>query len=128
MGRRRHVAGRGARGRAARADRRLAARSRRHHPPQPGPAERVLPAGGRASPAFLGLIALALLALWLFQAVYTVQPDEVAVELIFGKPKDELSEPGLHFHWWPVETVEIVNTAEKLIDIGGGTRDPAMPA
>ena len=36
----------------------------------------------------------------------------------------ELSEPGLHFHWWPIETVEIANIAEKLIDIGGGSRDP----
>ena len=85
---------------------------------------RVLPGGGRTSPAFVGLIALAVLAFWVFQAVYTVQPDEVAVELRFGKPKDELSEPGLHFHWWPIETVEIANTAEKLVDIGGGTRDP----
>ena len=68
--------------------------------------KRVLPGGGGASPAFIGLIALAVLAFWVFQAVYTVQPDEVAVELRFGKPKAELSEPGLHFHWWPIETVE----------------------
>jgi modulator of FtsH protease HflK len=86
--------------------------------------KRVLPGGGRTSPAFIGLIGLAVLAFWVFQAVYTVQPDEVAVELRFGKPKSELSEPGLHFHWWPIETVEIANTSEKLVDIGGGTRDP----
>ena len=85
---------------------------------------RVLPGGGRTSPALIGLIALAVLAFWVFQAVYTVQPDEVAVELRFGKPKPELSEPGLHFHWWPIETVEIANTSEKLVNIGGGTRDP----
>jgi len=77
-----------------------------------------LPGGGRASPALFGLIALALVALWVFQSVYTVQPDELAVELRFGKPKDEVSEPGLHFHWWPVETVEKASVAEKLIDIG----------
>src|SRR5690606_3045068 len=65
-----------------------------------------LPGGGGASPAFIGLIVLVLLALWAFKSIYTVQPDEVAVELRFGKPKAELSEPGLHFHWWPVETVE----------------------
>ncbi|MCB1466285.1 MAG: FtsH protease activity modulator HflK, partial [Rhizobiaceae bacterium] len=40
------------------------------------------------------------------------------VELRFGKPKQELSQPGLHFHWWPIETVEKANTAEKLINIG----------
>jgi membrane protease subunit HflK len=85
---------------------------------------RVLPGGGGNSGAIVGLAALALVALWIFQSVYTVQPDEVAVELTFGKPKDEFSQPGLHFMWWPIETVEIANTAEKLINIGGGTRDP----
>ena len=61
--------------------------------------KRALPGGGHASPALFGLIGLALIALWLFQAIYTVQPDELAVELRFGKPKTELSQPGLHFHW-----------------------------
>ncbi len=77
-----------------------------------------LPGGGGASPAMFGLIALAVAALWLFQAVYTVQPDELAVELRFGKPKDEISEPGLHFHWWPIETVERATVAERLINVG----------
>ena len=80
--------------------------------------KRALPGGGHASPALFGLIGLALVVLWLFQAIYTVQPDELAVELRFGKPKQELSEPGLHFHWWPIETVEYANTAEKLIQVG----------
>ena len=81
---------------------------------------RALPGGGGASPAVFALIAAALVVLWAFKAVYTVQPDEVAVELRFGKPKPELSQPGLHFHWWPVETVETANIAEQLVDIGGG--------
>jgi membrane protease subunit HflK len=85
---------------------------------------RVLPGGGRNSSTFIGLGALALVALWAFESIYTVQPDEVGVELTFGKPGDQLSEPGLHFMWWPVQTVEIANTAEKLINIGGGSRDP----
>ncbi|MFC3722221.1 MAG: FtsH protease activity modulator HflK [Neoaquamicrobium sediminum] len=80
--------------------------------------KQALPGGGQASPAMFILIAVALVALWLFQAIYTVQPDELAVELRFGQPKDEVSEPGLHFHWWPVETVEIANVAEKLINVG----------
>jgi membrane protease subunit HflK len=80
--------------------------------------KQALPGGGGASPALFGLIGLALVAFWLFQSIYTVQPDELAVELRFGKPKDEISEPGLHFHWWPVETVEYANTAEKLIQVG----------
>ncbi|WP_202334360.1 FtsH protease activity modulator HflK [Mesorhizobium sp. L-8-3] len=80
--------------------------------------KRALPGGGGMNPAVIGLIGLALVAFWLFQSIYTVQPDELAVELRFGKPKQELSEPGLHFHWWPIETVEKANTAEKLINIG----------
>ena len=86
--------------------------------------KRALPGGAGANPAFFGLIALAILVLWIFQCVYTVQPDERAVELRFGKPKQELSEPGLHFHWWPVETVEKAKISEQLINIGGGSRDP----
>ncbi|MCT8992036.1 FtsH protease activity modulator HflK [Chelativorans sp. SCAU2101] len=79
---------------------------------------RVLPGGAGPSPAMIGLILLVLAGLWLFKAIYIVQPDELAVELRLGKPKTELSEPGLHFHWWPVETVETVSVAERLIDIG----------
>ena len=75
------------------------------------------PAGAARQPATFALIGRRV-GLWLFQSIYTVQPDELAVELRFGKPKDEISEPGLHFHWWPVETVEKASVAEKLIDIG----------
>lgn len=84
---------------------------------------KALPGGG-ANPIFIGLIVIGLVLLWGFKAVYTVQPDELGVELRFGKPKEGVSEPGLHFHWWPVETVEYANTAEKLIRIGttGGSR------
>lgn len=81
-----------------------------------------LPGGGGVSPALIGLIVLVLLALWAFKAIYTVQPDEVAVELRFGKPKAELSEPGLHFHWWPIETVETAKISEQLVNIGDGAR------
>ncbi|MBL0935353.1 MAG: FtsH protease activity modulator HflK [Rhizobiaceae bacterium] len=80
--------------------------------------KQALPGGGGSNMALFGFGALAIAALWLFQSIYTVQPDELAVELRFGKPKEEISEPGLHFHWWPVETVETANVAEKLIQIG----------
>lgn len=80
--------------------------------------KRALPGGGGSNPAMLGLIALVLLVFWLFQAIYTVQPDRIAVEMRFGKPKQELSEPGLHFHWWPIESVEEATIAERLISIG----------
>src|SRR5690606_39580267 len=88
---------------------------------------RALPGGGGASPAFIGLVVLALLVLWGFKAVYTVQPDEVAVELRFGKPKPELSEPGLHFHWWPIETVETAKISQQPVKISDSARTTGVP-
>ncbi len=81
----------------------------------------IIPGGGGPSPALFGLIAIALVVLWAFKAIYTVQPDEVAVELRFGVPKTELSEPGLHFHWWPVDRVETAKISEQLVNVGGGS-------
>lgn len=70
--------------------------------------------GGRW--AIAGIVVL-LLVFWGVNAFYTVAPQEVGVKLRFGKPL-ELSEPGLHFHWWPVETVERVTITENQTEIG----------
>jgi modulator of FtsH protease HflK len=89
----------------------------------------VLPGGGggpgnsMSLGSMFGLGALALGAFVVFQSVYTVQPDELGVEMLFGKPKSEISAPGLHFHFWPVERVEKVNTREQLVDIGRSSSD-----
>ncbi|WP_337184320.1 FtsH protease activity modulator HflK [Shinella sp.] len=71
-----------------------------------------------------GVVVIALLLLgvfWLMNAIYTVQPDERGVELRFGKPKQEVSMPGLHFHLWPLETVELVKITEQQQNIGRRT-------
>lgn len=73
--------------------------------------------GGRW--AIIGGI-VALLAFWGLNAIYTINPQEVGVELRFGQPKDELSNPGLHFLLWPVETVERVSITENQTIIGSG--------
>jgi membrane protease subunit HflK len=70
----------------------------------------ILPSGGRGNFPIAILIVAVLVVVWLFQSVYTVQPDELGQELVFGRPKDEVSTQGLHFHFWPVETVEKVST------------------
>jgi len=67
------------------------------------------------------IVVLLLVAFWLLNAVYTVQPDERGVESLFGKPKDEISAPGLHFVIWPIETVELVNVAEQQQKIGAAS-------
>jgi modulator of FtsH protease HflK len=60
---------------------------------------------------------LALLVFWAFNAIYTIDPQEVGVQLRFGRPMAETG-PGLHFHWWPVESVERVNVTENQTEIG----------
>ncbi|ODT83654.1 FtsH protease activity modulator HflK [Devosia sp.] len=61
---------------------------------------------------------LALVAFWALNSIYTVDPQEVGVELRFGKPKEELALPGLHFLIWPIDTVEKVTTTLNQTQIG----------
>lgn len=78
----------------------------------------MLPKGVRGNSSVWLIALLVVAALWLVQSIYTVQPDELGQELLFGKPKDEVSEPGLHFHYWPLETVEKVNIRQQREFIG----------
>jgi membrane protease subunit HflK len=67
--------------------------------------------------------ALIAIAFWIMQSVYTVEAQEVGVEIVFGEPKQELSRPGLHFIFWPVERVEKVVITEnqtKVSSISSG--------
>src|SRR5262245_6596979 len=77
----------------------------------------VVPVGCNGGVA--AIIGLLVLGFFLINAIYTVQPDERGVEMRFGKPKDEISMPGLHFHFWPFETVELVKITEQQQNIGG---------
>jgi len=61
---------------------------------------------------------LAVVAFWGLNSIYTIDPQEVGVELRFGAPKPELSTPGLHFHLWPIETVERVTVTVNQTTIG----------
>jgi len=70
--------------------------------------------GGRWT--IIGAI-LAVVVFWSLNAFYTIDPQEVGVKLRFGKPI-ETSSPGLHFHLWPLETVERVNMTENRTEIG----------
>ena len=70
----------------------------------------VLPGGGRSNVVVAVLIVAALIVVWAFNSLYMIQPDELGQELVFGKPKQEVSTQGLHFIFWPVERVEKVST------------------
>ncbi|HZY51241.1 MAG TPA: FtsH protease activity modulator HflK [Devosia sp.] len=88
-----------------------------------------LPGGSRW--AIAGGIAV-IAVFWLFNSIYTVDPQEVGVETTFGKPSNELSMSGLHFMWWPIQAVERVNITENKTEIGstssrsGGSDDGVM--
>ncbi|SON56415.1 Modulator of FtsH protease HflK [Hartmannibacter diazotrophicus] len=82
----------------------------------------VLPGGsGGSSFAMLPLVLLVAVGFWLYQSIYVVQPDEVGIELQFGKVKKEINGPGMHFIVWPFETVEKPQILkENQETIGGG--------
>lgn len=86
---------------------------------------RAIPGGGGGgsgmpSKTIWVIVGLLVLAFWAFNAIYTVQPQERGVELRFGEPKEDIAGPGLHFMFWPFETVERAEIVEKQLNIGGG--------
>lgn len=82
---------------------------------------RALPPGGFNKFIYL-IILLVALAAWGLKGTYTVQPDEVGIELLLGKAKTVENTPGLHFAFWPFETVETPKVlTENKINIGFGT-------
>jgi len=71
--------------------------------------------GGRW--AIAGGVAV-IVVFWLFNSIYTIDPQEVGVETTFGVPSNDLSTAGLHFMWWPVQNVERVNITQNKTEIG----------
>jgi membrane protease subunit HflK len=65
---------------------------------------RVIPGGGGDQRLLLLVVVAVVAGLWAWTSVYNVQPDEQGVVLRFGKYA-YTTQPGLHWRWWPVETV-----------------------
>lgn len=63
----------------------------------------VMPLGGGFATWILPLAAI--VAFWAYNSVYQVQADERGVVLRFGA-YNRTTDPGLHFAFWPAETVE----------------------
>lgn len=83
----------------------------------------ILPGGFGILPIAVAIVAI----FWAYQAVYTVQADELGVVLRFGK-YDRTTNPGLHMILWPVETVETPKAlAERIATFGisGDSSDPS---
>ena len=78
----------------------------------------IWPGGGAGgfSGRMVALLALAALLLWLaFGTFYTVQPNEVGLNLVFGRYTGKTA-PGLNVNWpWPIGNVIHVPVAEQQI-------------
>ena len=85
------------------------------------------PVGPGLNRGTIGLAALVVFGLWLFQSFYTVKPEEQSVELFLGECNSPcIGNPGLNFAPWPVVTYEVLQvTRETTEDIGSGTGSDA---
>ena len=85
--------------------------------------KQMMPGGGAGGGKFIWLLVILALGVgWVFKGFYTVQPDETGIELLLGKAKAEENGPGLHFAFWPFETVETPKAeAQNKINIGFGS-------
>jgi membrane protease subunit HflK len=69
--------------------------------------------GGMGSYKGLLLIALAAIVIWLLTGFFRVQPNQQAIQLIFGKPYGLPAEQGLHYNLpAPIGNVVVVNVQD----------------
>jgi modulator of FtsH protease HflK len=79
--------------------------------------------GGFGSAQGLLLILLACVVVWLATGLFRVQPNQQAIQLIFGKPFGRPAEPGLHYNLpAPLGSVVVVNVSDqRRTEIGSTT-------
>ena len=84
-----------------------------------------LPGGGGGRMSWL-LPVLFIAAIWLYNSVYVVRPEQRGVVLNLGA-YSRTTGPGLHFILWPVETVETVGVeTENLLQFGDSPQESLM--
>src|SRR3954447_7503541 len=80
--------------------------------------------GGLGSFKGLILIALAAVVIWLATGFFRVQPNQQAIQLVFGKPYGKPVEPGLHYNLpapiGRVEVVDVQNQRRVVLGARGG--------
>ena len=81
--------------------------------------------GGFGSFKGLLLIALAAIVVWLLTGFFRVQPNQQAIQLIFGKPYGTAVEPGLHYNLpAPIGHVVVVNVQDQRRTVLGARNSP----
>src|SRR5260370_25499457 len=90
--------------------------------------------GGFGSYKGVILVVLAGLVIWLVTGFFRVQPNQQAIQVVFGKPYGKPVEPGLHYNLpSPIGTVVVVNVQDQRpVVIGSGrehdhTTDASTP-
>ncbi|MPZ33636.1 MAG: FtsH protease activity modulator HflK [Rhodospirillales bacterium] len=82
--------------------------------------------GGFGSYKGIVLVVLAGLVIWLVTGFFRVQPNQQAIQLVFGKPYGKPVEPGLHYNLpGPIGRVEVINVQDqrRLVIGGRGGQD-----
>ncbi len=70
--------------------------------------------GGFGSFKGIVLIALVVIVVWLFTGLFRVQPNQQAIQLVFGKPYGGPVDSGLHYNLpTPIGTVIVVNVQDQ---------------
>lgn len=79
----------------------------------------MMPGGGGAmSGAAIAAIALIGVLVWLATGIYTVKPNEVGIERVFGRFRS-VAPPGLNYNWpYPVGRVDKPTIAVQSVEIG----------
>src|SRR5262249_50707124 len=76
--------------------------------------------GGFGSPLGIAIVVVLVITGWILTGVYTVQPNEIGIPLVFGKAHDQTG-PGIHWNLpAPIGHVEKPEvTSIKRVEIGG---------
>jgi membrane protease subunit HflK len=85
--------------------------------------------GGLGSFQGILLIVLAAVVIWLLTGFFRVQPNQQAIQLVFGKPYGKPVEPGLHYNLpGPIGSVTVVNVQDqRRTVIGSRTASDRSP-
>ncbi|NNC00931.1 protease modulator HflK, partial [Corallococcus exiguus] len=78
-----------------------------------------IPGGAFGGGKGIALIVLAVVAVWLLTGFYTVRPNEVGINMLFGKFTGTSGE-GLRYNWpYPIGQVQKPNvTSQERIEVG----------
>jgi modulator of FtsH protease HflK len=83
--------------------------------------------GGFGSAKGILLIILAGVVIWLATGLFRVQPNQLAVQLIFGKPYGKPAEPGLHYNLpSPIGSVVVINALDQRRTVIGARNSSSV--